>query len=187
VLGTVAYLASATVRCSATRSAVWSELRSTRPMKFNIYGLFQIEVHREDDSWVAYQAALGKRRRVEELVIPCELTTEELAAYLDAFFSRVRAAGAASRTPTVTPFRQRNRRTRPIRWNDGSKGLQHRFHLQWPCTGQRVCLCFFPWDISIPPQPSLEGSRVWVVRAAGSWESSNEPAVERPLCGFLAI
>jgi hypothetical protein len=55
-------------------------------MKFNIYGLFQIEVHREDDSSVAYQAALGKRRRVEELVIPCELTTEELAGYLDAFF-----------------------------------------------------------------------------------------------------
>jgi hypothetical protein len=55
-------------------------------VKFNIYGRFQIEVHREDDSWVAYRAVLGTRRRVEELVIPCELTTEELAAYLDAFF-----------------------------------------------------------------------------------------------------
>jgi hypothetical protein len=55
-------------------------------MKFNIYGRFEIEVHREGDSWVAYRAALGKRRRVEELVIPCELTSAELAGYLDAFF-----------------------------------------------------------------------------------------------------
>jgi hypothetical protein len=126
-------------------------------MKFNIYGLFQIEVHREDDSWVAYQAALGKRRRVEELVIPCELTTEELAAYLDAFFSRVRAAGAASRTPTVTPFRQRNRRTRPIRWNDGSKGLQHRFHLQWPCTGSEGLSLFFSVGYIYTPPTIVRG------------------------------
>jgi hypothetical protein len=55
-------------------------------MKFNIYGRFQVEVRRESDSWIAYRTAPGTRRRVEELVIPCELTTDELAAYLDAFY-----------------------------------------------------------------------------------------------------
>jgi hypothetical protein len=54
-------------------------------MKFNIYGRFRIEVHQQDASWVANRAVLGTRRRVEERVIPCELTIAELAAHLDAF------------------------------------------------------------------------------------------------------
>ena len=55
-------------------------------LKFSIYGRFQLEVHREDDTWVAYRAELGKRTRVDDLAIPAELPTEELAGYLDAFY-----------------------------------------------------------------------------------------------------
>ncbi len=53
-------------------------------MKFDVYGRFQIEVRREDDGWVAYQIALGKRTRVTLFAIPQEIqTSAEIARYLD--------------------------------------------------------------------------------------------------------
>jgi hypothetical protein len=55
-------------------------------IKFDVYGLFRLEVRREDDAWVAYRAELGKRRRVDELAIPRDLPPEELRNYLDAFY-----------------------------------------------------------------------------------------------------
>ncbi len=39
-------------------------------IKFDVYGRFQIEVHREADVWVAYRIALGKRMRIDDLAIP---------------------------------------------------------------------------------------------------------------------
>lgn len=55
-------------------------------MKFNIYGRFQIEVRRVNDSWVAYRSELGKRNRLDELVIPPDLIEQELATYFDDIF-----------------------------------------------------------------------------------------------------
>ena len=53
-------------------------------MKFDVYGRFQIEVRREDDSWVAYQIALGKRTKITSFAIPQEIqTSAEIARYLD--------------------------------------------------------------------------------------------------------
>ncbi|WP_137176151.1 hypothetical protein [Massilia sp. HP4] len=52
-------------------------------MKFNIYGRFQIEVQRENGAWVAYRLDPGKRGQLDELVIPSELETHDIATYLD--------------------------------------------------------------------------------------------------------
>ena len=55
-------------------------------MKFNIYGRFQVDVRRENDSWVVYRSELGKRTRLNDVVIPPNLETQELATYLDDIF-----------------------------------------------------------------------------------------------------
>jgi hypothetical protein len=55
-------------------------------MKFNIYGRFQIDVRHESDSWVAYRSELGKRTRLNDVVIPPNLEAQDLATYLDDIF-----------------------------------------------------------------------------------------------------
>ena len=55
-------------------------------MKFNIYGRFQVDVRRENASWVVYRSELGKRTRLNDVVIPSNLIAEELATYLDDIF-----------------------------------------------------------------------------------------------------
>ena len=56
------------------------------PMKFNIYGRFQVEVHRQHDSWIAYRSESGNRVMLNDVVIPAELDESELAIYLDDLF-----------------------------------------------------------------------------------------------------
>jgi hypothetical protein len=55
-------------------------------MKFNIYGRFQVHVRRENNSWVAYRSELGKRTRLNHVVIPPDLAAQDLATYLDDIF-----------------------------------------------------------------------------------------------------
>ena len=55
-------------------------------LRFNVYGRFKLEVRRENNTWVAYRADLGKRSRVDDLAIPGDLPAEELVSYLDAFY-----------------------------------------------------------------------------------------------------
>lgn len=55
-------------------------------MKFNIYGRFQLDVRRENDLWIVYRSALGKRTRLNDVVIPSNLVAEDLATYLDDIF-----------------------------------------------------------------------------------------------------
>ena len=62
-------------------------------MRFSIYGRFQIDIRRDGDCWVAYRVDLGKRRRVDDLVIPGELRDEEMVNYLDAFFHELARPG----------------------------------------------------------------------------------------------
>jgi hypothetical protein len=52
-------------------------------MMFNIYGRFELDVRRESDSWVVYRSGLGKRTRLNDVVIPPDLEEHELATYLD--------------------------------------------------------------------------------------------------------
>jgi len=55
-------------------------------MKFNIYGRFQVDVRRENESWVVYRSELGKRTRMNDVVIPSNLVVQDLATYLDDIF-----------------------------------------------------------------------------------------------------
>lgn len=55
-------------------------------MKFNIYGRFHVDVRREGDAWAVYRAELGKRTLCEDVVIPPDVTADELAIWLDDIF-----------------------------------------------------------------------------------------------------
>lgn len=52
-------------------------------MKFDIYGRFQLDVHRGDAGWLVYRSESGKRVPAEDVVIPADVAAEDLAAYLD--------------------------------------------------------------------------------------------------------
>jgi hypothetical protein len=63
-------------------------------MKFDVYGRFQIEVLREDDRWVAYQIAPGKRTKMTTFAVPQEIqTSAEIARYLDDLYHEVARPG----------------------------------------------------------------------------------------------
>ena len=52
-------------------------------MRFDIYGRYQLEVVRADESWRLYRLDGGKRRPVTDFAIPAALTPDEIGAYLD--------------------------------------------------------------------------------------------------------
>ncbi|WP_312518430.1 hypothetical protein [Massilia sp.] len=62
-------------------------------MRFNIYKRFQLDILREDGTWVVYRVDAGKRVRMEELVVPPELAADELAVYLDGLFHELAGFG----------------------------------------------------------------------------------------------
>ena len=66
-------------------------------MKFDVYGRFQLEVAREDNTWVVYRVVPGKRIRAEDLTIPSEIQPSEIATYLDDLFHEGAAPGTSVR------------------------------------------------------------------------------------------
>ena len=62
-------------------------------MKFNIYGRFQIDVQRENDSWVVYRVGMGKRAKLNEVVIPPEMEADDFMIYLDDIFHEFAGIG----------------------------------------------------------------------------------------------
>ncbi|MDB5933330.1 MAG: hypothetical protein JWQ01_674 [Massilia sp.] len=62
-------------------------------MKFNIYGRFQVEVRRENESWAVYRAEMGKRARLNEVVIPSDMEAGDIAIYLDDIFHEFAGIG----------------------------------------------------------------------------------------------
>lgn len=62
-------------------------------MKFNIYGRFQVEVRRENDTWTVYRAEMGKRSALHDVVIPSDLDAFEIAIYLDDIFHEFAGIG----------------------------------------------------------------------------------------------
>ncbi len=51
-------------------------------MRFDIYGRYTLEVIRDGDEWTVYRRENDKRRTAN-LVIPAELTDDEIATCLD--------------------------------------------------------------------------------------------------------
>jgi hypothetical protein len=62
-------------------------------MRFNIYGRFELDVRRENDSWEVYRLEPGKRLKVNDFVIPSTLEAEEIATYLDDIFHELSGPG----------------------------------------------------------------------------------------------
>jgi hypothetical protein len=62
-------------------------------MKFDIYGRFQVDVRRVNDSWEVYRLEPGKRAKMEELVIPPTLGANEIIVYLDDIFHELAGFG----------------------------------------------------------------------------------------------
>jgi hypothetical protein len=55
-------------------------------MKFDVYGRFRLEVQRENDSWIVYRLGLGRRVKLNDLIIPKDLAAKEIATFLDDIF-----------------------------------------------------------------------------------------------------
>jgi hypothetical protein len=55
-------------------------------MRFDSYGRFQVEVRRENEAWAVYRAELGKRARLNDVVIPSDLEADDIGTYLDDVF-----------------------------------------------------------------------------------------------------
>jgi hypothetical protein len=62
-------------------------------MKFNIYGRFQVEVRRENGEWLVYRADSGKRTRLNDVMIPADVTAPDIAIYLDDVFHEYAGIG----------------------------------------------------------------------------------------------
>lgn len=62
-------------------------------MKFDIYGRFQLDIHREGAAWAAYRSDGGKRVPVADLAIPPDVSTDELAEYLDDVYHELSRPG----------------------------------------------------------------------------------------------
>ncbi len=62
-------------------------------MKFDIYGRFQLDIHRKGAAWVVYRSNAGKRVRAADLTIPSELSADELAEYLDDVYHELSGPG----------------------------------------------------------------------------------------------
>jgi hypothetical protein len=62
-------------------------------MRFNIYVRFQIDVRRENGSWVVYRLGDGKLVKMNDVVIPANLEIDEIAIYLDDIFHELAGLG----------------------------------------------------------------------------------------------
>jgi hypothetical protein len=66
-------------------------------MRFDVYGRFQLEVLRENNSWIAYRPGLGTRSRDTSIIIPDTLAPEEIVGYLDDLFHELCGPGQTIR------------------------------------------------------------------------------------------
>lgn len=62
-------------------------------MRFDIYGQFQVVVKRHNDCWEVYRLEPGKQAAMNDVVIPPNLQTEEVATYLDDMFHEFAGIG----------------------------------------------------------------------------------------------
>ena len=50
-------------------------------------------MQRENDSWTIYRLSLGRRVKLDDLIIPNTLATEEIATFLDDIFHELSGPG----------------------------------------------------------------------------------------------
>jgi hypothetical protein len=52
-------------------------------VKFDVYGRFVIEVIRQDGDWMVYRVEPGRRLRMQEIIIPADVPSDQVLRYLD--------------------------------------------------------------------------------------------------------
>ena len=70
-------------------------------MRFDVYGRFRLEVQRENDSWVVYRLSLGRRIKLDDLIVPNVLAAEEIATFLDDIFHELSGPGQSRQATAV--------------------------------------------------------------------------------------
>lgn len=65
--------------------------------RFDVYGRYELDVERVEGRWVTYRRGEGKRRPVEDLVIPPHVEDEGLERYLDDLLHELGRPGATVR------------------------------------------------------------------------------------------
>jgi pimeloyl-ACP methyl ester carboxylesterase len=118
-------------------------------MKFNIYGRFQVEVRRENGSWIVYRSELGKRTVLNDVMVPPDLPAHEIAIYLDDIFHEFAGPG-----DTVEPLPEKPSR---LLFLPGALGRTEFWHsaaelLTYPAQKVHVT---WPGFSGIPPDPAI--------------------------------
>lgn len=62
-------------------------------MKFDIYGKFQLQIEPEGGKWQVYKIENGLRIPVQNLIIPSEVSPEDLPTFLDDVFHEAATPG----------------------------------------------------------------------------------------------
>ena len=63
-------------------------------MKFDIYGKFQLQIEWKNGKWQVYKIGNGLRMPVHDLIIPSEVSSKDLPAFLDDVFHEYASPGA---------------------------------------------------------------------------------------------
>ena len=66
-------------------------------MRFDIYGRDELDVILDGDRWKVYALGDGKRTLRSDVVIPAEVTENEIATYLDDLFHEAARPGQTIR------------------------------------------------------------------------------------------
>jgi hypothetical protein len=66
-------------------------------VKFDVYGRFVIEVIRQDENWMVYRVESGRRIRMQEIVIPADVPSDQVPRYLDDLWHESAASGKTIR------------------------------------------------------------------------------------------
>lgn len=64
------------------------------PLRFDIYGRFEIEIESTGNGWVGYRRGSGVRRLAQELVFPQGIQEQELEVFLDDIYHESALPGA---------------------------------------------------------------------------------------------
>jgi len=76
------------MQASDKRTAITERLRYLDAEAAHLNNQIELakQVRREADCWVVYRSELGKRTRLNDVVIPPNLVAQDLATYLDDIF-----------------------------------------------------------------------------------------------------
>jgi hypothetical protein len=67
-------------------------------MKFDVYGRFIVDVIRGGGGWEAYRVEQGKRIRLRDIVIPAEMSIDQIPCFLEDLWHESASPGKTIRS-----------------------------------------------------------------------------------------